>query len=98
MLHSVYITLESGACIYAKHFIESKIDNQLITGFINALGAFATEALGSEMQSLRLQTGEQLAILRYAEGKTPIVGILVADARDNSKLIQNLLFIFLLPS
>ena len=91
MFHSLYITTESGVCIFAQHFIESRIDNQLITGFINALGAFATEALGSEMQSLKLQTGEQLAILRYTGGQDPLIGIVVADARDNSVLIRNLL-------
>ena len=91
MFHSIYITTESGVCIFAKHFIPSKIDNQLISGFMNALGSFATEALGSGMQSLKLQTGEQLAILRFKDGKTPLIGIVVADGRDNPKLIQNLL-------
>jgi MFS family permease len=91
MLHSVYITLESGACIYARHYIDSRIDNQLLSGFIHALGSFANEALGSEMQSLRLQTGEQLSIMRYPYGKFPIIGILIADARDNTTLIRNLL-------
>ncbi|MHA1649835.1 MAG: hypothetical protein ACTSYB_06560 [Candidatus Helarchaeota archaeon] len=91
MLHSIYITLDSGACIFAKHYIASKIDNQLISGFINALGAFSVEALGSEMQSLRLQTGEQLSVLKYTEGKIPLIGIIIADARDNPTLIRNLL-------
>ncbi len=91
MLHSIYITLESGACIYARHYIDSRIDNQLLSGFIHALGSFANEALGSEMQSLRLQTGEQLSIMRYPHGKFPIIGIIIADARDNTTLIRNLL-------
>ncbi|MHA1132443.1 MAG: hypothetical protein ACTSQQ_16775 [Candidatus Helarchaeota archaeon] len=91
MLHSVYITLESGACIFARHYIQSRIDNQLLSGFINALGAFATEALGSEMQSIRLQTGEQLSIMRYLNGRVSLIGIIIADARDNDTLIRNIL-------
>ena len=91
MFHSLYIVLESGVCIFSKDFIEVGVESQLITGFLNALGAFATEALGSEMQSLKLQTGEQLSILKYTQSKTPLVGIVIADPRDNSKLIQRLL-------
>ena len=91
MFHSLYIVLESGVCIFSKDFIEVGVESQLITGFLNALGAFATEALGSEMQSLKLQTGEQLSILKYTQSKTPLVGIVIADPRDNPKLIQRLL-------
>ncbi len=91
MFHAIFFVLENGVCIFSKNFIASKIDSQLITGFLSALGSFATEALGSGMQSLKLQTGEQLSILKYSQGKTPLLGIVIADPRDNSKLIQNLL-------
>jgi len=93
MFHSIYIVLESGVFIFSKNFIESKSgdQSQLITGFLSALGAFATEALGSGMQSLKLQTGEQLSILKYTQRKTPLVGIAIADPRENSTLIQRLL-------
>ncbi len=91
MFHSLYITTENGVCIFAKHFLKkSKIDDQLISGFINALGSFATEALGAGMQSLKLQTGEQLAILKYSE-KVSLIGIVIADPRDNLTLIRKLL-------
>ncbi len=95
MLHSFYITTENGVCIFAKHFIKTQIDNQLISGFINALGSFATEALGSGMQSLKLQTGEQLSILRYNAGPIPLIGMVVADSKDNNILIRNILDEFL---
>ncbi len=89
MFHSIFITTEHGICIFEKHFIKTKMDGQLITGFINALGSFATEALGSEMQSLRLQTGEQLFVLPYRE--TSIIGIAITGAKDHPKLVQKLL-------
>ncbi|NVM54916.1 MAG: hypothetical protein HWN66_14525 [Candidatus Helarchaeota archaeon] len=90
MIHSVFITTPSGTCIFEKHYLErSQINSQLISGFINALGAFAKEALGSGMQSLKLQTGEQLFI--YPLKETPIIGIVIADPRDNSRLIRNIL-------
>ncbi|MHA1264177.1 MAG: hypothetical protein ACTSRS_02990 [Candidatus Helarchaeota archaeon] len=90
MFHNLYIVTENGVCIFAKHFIKSQIDNQLITGFISALGSFAIEALGVELQSLRLQTGEQLSILRY-NGPIPLIGLVIADAKDNDILIRNIL-------
>ena len=95
MLHSFFIFSEHGICLFAEHFIETQIDNQLISGFINALGSFATEALGSGMQSLRLQTGEQLSILRYKDGPIPLLGMVIADSKDNDVLIQNILNEFL---
>ncbi len=91
MLHSIYIITENGICIFAKHFIDIHIDNQLISGFINALGAFATEALGSGLQSLKLQTGDHLSILRYTDGPIPLIGIVIADSKDNGILIRNIL-------
>jgi uncharacterized membrane protein len=91
MFHAVYIVLENGVCIFSKNFTTNQIDSQLFAGFLSALGSFATESLGSGMQSLKLQTGEQLSILKYSQGKTPLVGIVLADPRDNSKLISNLL-------
>jgi len=93
MFHSIYIVLESGVCVFSRNFIESKIDTQLITGFLSALSAFAIEAVGTGLQSLRLQTGEQLSILKYfgQNKRTPLVGIVIADPRDNPNLIQNLL-------
>jgi hypothetical protein len=91
MFHAVYIVLENGTCIFSKNFTKNTIDSQLFAGFLSALGSFATEALGSGMQSLKLQTGEQLSVLKYSQGKMPLVGIVLADPRDNPKLIQNLL-------
>lgn len=91
MFHAVYIVLENGVCIFSKNFTKNKIDSQLFAGFLSALGSFATESLGSGMQSLKLQTGEQLSIIRYSQGKIPLVGVALADPRDNSKLISNLL-------
>jgi len=95
MLHSLYIVSEHGSCLFAKHFIDTQIDNQLISGFINALGSFATEALGSGMQSLKLQTGEQLSILRFDKAPIPLIGMIIADSRDNDILIRNILNEFL---
>lgn len=91
MFHAVYIVLENGVCIFSKNFTNSTIDSQLFAGFLSALGSFATESLGSGLQSLKLQTGEQLSMLKCAQGKTPLVGIVIADSRDNPKLIQKLL-------
>ncbi|TFG05886.1 MAG: hypothetical protein EU536_00650 [Promethearchaeota archaeon] len=91
MIHSLYIITENGICLFAQHFIDTQIDNQLISGFINALGAFATEALGSGMQSLKLQTGDHLSVLRYTAGAIPLIGMVIADSRDNDILIRNIL-------
>ncbi len=93
MFHSFFIVTESGICIFEQHFRrKSRVDSQLISGFINALGAFSVEALGSGMQSLQLQTGEHLYIYPYKKISTVgLVGIVIADSRDNSYLVKKIL-------
>ncbi|MHA1144310.1 MAG: hypothetical protein ACTSRW_06190 [Candidatus Helarchaeota archaeon] len=65
MFHSIYILKDNGVCLYTRHYKPGRADDQLISGFMSAFGSFATEALGSELQSIRLRTHERLSILRY---------------------------------
>jgi len=89
MLHSLYIIMENGVSVFTKHYKKMKVDDQLISGFMSALGNFSTEALGADLQSIKLKTGEQLSILKYPYA--PILGIVIADSRDHSTLIADIL-------
>jgi hypothetical protein len=89
MFHSIYIIMENGVSVFSKHFKKMKVDDQLISGFMSALGNFSTEALGSDLQSIKLKTGEQLSILKYPYA--PIIGIVIADPRDHATLISEVL-------
>ncbi len=92
MIHKLYLMFESGICIFEKNFfthLGKEENTQVFTGFISAIGNFASEALGSTLQSIRLQTGEQLAIMRHEPSK--LVVICVADGRDHDKLLASIL-------
>ncbi|MHA1385001.1 MAG: hypothetical protein ACTSR3_14730 [Candidatus Helarchaeota archaeon] len=83
---------ESGICIYEESLYEissASADTQIFSGFITAIGSFAVEALGSNLQSIQLQTGEQMALIKHKESK--LLGICIADGRDHAKLLSNLL-------
>ncbi len=92
MIDKLYIMYENGVCVFEKIYYTSldtiKTDSQLFTGFLTAIGGFAAEALGSGLQSMHLQTGEQLAIMKH---ESRMVGICIADGRDHDKLISSLL-------
>ncbi len=89
MFHSLYIILQNGTCVFTRHYRKSRVDDQLLSGFISALGNFSREALGSNLQSIKLQSGEQLSILKYQYA--PIIGIVIADPRDHPSLISTIL-------
>ncbi|MFX0133877.1 MAG: hypothetical protein ACFFDN_09545 [Candidatus Hodarchaeota archaeon] len=92
MIDKLYIMYQNGVCVFEKIYYTSletiKTDSQLFTGFLTAIGGFAAEALGSGLQSMHLQTGEQLAIMRH---ESNMIGICIADGRDHDKLISSLL-------
>ncbi|NVM03981.1 MAG: hypothetical protein HWN67_16740 [Candidatus Helarchaeota archaeon] len=92
MIDKIYIMYNNGVCVFEKIYYTSletiKTDSQLFTGFLTAIGGFAAEALGSGLQSIHLQTGEQLAIMRH---ESTMIGICIADGRDHEKLISSLL-------
>ncbi|MFX1452933.1 MAG: hypothetical protein ACFFCM_19005 [Promethearchaeota archaeon] len=92
MIDKLYIMYENGTCVFEKIYYSSldtiQTDSQLFTGFLTAIGGFAAEALGSGLQSIHLQTGEQLAIMKH---ESKIIGICIADGRDHDKLISSLL-------
>ena len=56
---------------------------------MSAIGNFSAEALGADLQSIKLKTGEQLSILKYQYA--PIIGIVIADPRDHPSLISEIL-------
>lgn len=89
MIYSIYIITENGVCVFTKHYKKSLVDDQLISGFMSALGNFSIEALGSELQSIKLRTGEQLSVLKHY--KQSIIGVVLADPRDHPNLISSLL-------
>ncbi|MFX1452934.1 MAG: hypothetical protein ACFFCM_19010 [Promethearchaeota archaeon] len=93
MIHKLYLMFAGGICVFEKkfytHLRKEEEDTQIFTGFISAIGNFASEALGSTLQSIHLQTGEQLAIMKHDTSNLYVVCI--ADGRDHEKLLAKIL-------
>ncbi len=89
VLHSLFILRENGICVFERHWIETDIDAHLFSGFITALSAFAVESMGKTFQSLKLVKEQRLAILKHPYA--PIIGVIIADYRDNGYLLNKIL-------
>lgn len=93
MFHSIYIIKKNGVCVFAKHYMKSNLDDQLVSGLLTALGDFSAEALGSEPQAIQLKTNQQLSLVSYPEAH--LVGVALADSRDHPALLSRLLKVIL---
>ena len=89
MLNSLFILRENGTCVYERHWIETNIDGQIFSGFITALSAIAIESMGEKLQSLKTVRDQRLAILKHK--RSPIIGVIIADVRDNGLLLNKIL-------
>ncbi|MFX0133381.1 MAG: hypothetical protein ACFFDN_07045 [Candidatus Hodarchaeota archaeon] len=89
MIHSLYIINPAGICIYSEHFIKSRIDEQLLTGFLTAIGSFSQEAIGGALQKINIRTGEQMVLFYHEESKLTIAAI--AHENDYPSLLEHLL-------
>ncbi|MHA1300980.1 MAG: hypothetical protein ACTSO9_16290 [Candidatus Helarchaeota archaeon] len=89
MIHSYYIINQAGIAIYSEHFVKSNVDEQLLSGFLTAIGSFSQEAIGGALQKLQIKTGEQMVLYFHEPSKLTIVAI--ANENDHSGLLQNLL-------
>ncbi len=89
MIYSLYIISEGGIAVYSKNFVRASLDEQLISGFLLAVGNFAKEAVGSGLKKIEMQTGEQLLIYYDETLKLSIAAL--TGAQDHPKLILNIL-------
>ncbi|MHA1264734.1 MAG: hypothetical protein ACTSRS_05785 [Candidatus Helarchaeota archaeon] len=89
MIHNLYIISEGGIAIYTKHFVKSQLDEQLISGFLLAVGNFAKEAVGSGLKKIEMETGEQLFV--YYDLSTKLTAAAITGPQDHPKLVGDLL-------
>ncbi|MHA1276316.1 MAG: hypothetical protein ACTSQI_05880 [Candidatus Helarchaeota archaeon] len=89
MIHNLYIISEGGIAIYSKHFAKSDLDEQLISGFILAVGNFAMEAVGSGLKKIEMETGEQLFV--YYDPSMNLTAAAITGANDYPKLVLSTL-------
>ncbi len=89
MIHNLYIISEGGIAIYCKNFAKSTLDEQLISGFLLAIGNFAKEAVGSGLKKIEMQTGEQLCV--YYDDSLKLTAAALVDSADYPKLVSAML-------
>ena len=89
MIHSLFLLRENGVCVFEHHWVRTVVDAQIFSGFITALSSFAIESMGENLQSLKLIKDQRLAILKHH--RSPIIGVIIADVRDNGYLLNKIL-------
>ncbi|NHI93650.1 MAG: hypothetical protein EAX96_14275 [Candidatus Lokiarchaeota archaeon] len=93
MIQSFFIIAENGICIYERHYSNAVIDAQIFSGFIIALGNFAIDSMGEELQQLKIKGG-RLSMVKHAFA--PIMAVAIADDKDSGKLLYKILKVVLL--
>lgn len=89
MIYNLYIISEGGLALYSKNFAKSTIDENLISGFLLAIGNFSKETVGSGLKKIELQRGEQLCIFYDETSKLSVAAI--TGAEDHPKLVSQIL-------
>ena len=93
MIQSFFIIGENGICIYERHYTNSEIDAQIFSGFITALGNFAIDSMGEELQQMKIKHG-RLSIVKHSFA--PIIAVAIADDKDRGSLLYKILKVTLL--
>ena len=93
MIQSFFIIAENGICIYERHYSSAQIDAQIFSGFITALGNFAIDSMGEELQQLKIKGG-RLSMVRHSFA--PIMAVAIADDKDSGTLLYKILKVILL--
>lgn len=89
MFHNLYI-IDSGVCLYSYDFKENiTIDEQLLSGFLSAIGSFALETFQSGLQTIKILDGQKLIF--YPEKTQKLTFCAIANERDNDYFLENLL-------
>ncbi|MHA1150210.1 MAG: hypothetical protein ACTSR8_18415 [Promethearchaeota archaeon] len=89
MFHNLYV-IDAGVCLYSYDFIEKTvIDDQLLSGFLTAIGSFAQETFQSGLQTIKILDGQKLIF--YPEKTQKLTFCAIANEKDNDHLLENLL-------
>ncbi|MHA1324823.1 MAG: hypothetical protein ACTSRL_18680 [Candidatus Helarchaeota archaeon] len=89
MIKNLYIISDGGVALYSKNFAPSAVDEQLISGFLLAIGNFAKETVGSGLKRIEMRTGEQLHV--FYDDSAKLTAAAIADAQDHPKLMMEIL-------
>ncbi len=93
MIQNFFIIGENGICIYERHYTNAEIDAQIFSGFITALGNFAIDSIGEELQQMKIKNG-RLSIVKHSFA--PILAVAIADEKDRGSLLYKILKLSLL--
>ena len=89
MIESIIIINAGGVCIYNKNFTVSKMDEQLLSGFLIAVSNFSKEVM-SEGELQKIDAKDQ-KIVSYVDKDTGLTIAAIADALDYDGLLLKIL-------
>jgi hypothetical protein len=91
MIFNLFV-IDNGLCIYSYNYRKEKditIDEQLMSGFLTAIGQFAKETFKTGLQTIGIQGGKKLSF--FIEESHQLIFCAMSDDRDNNKLLEKIL-------
>ncbi len=90
MIHNLYVIEDGGICLYSYNFIKNiSIDEQLLAGFLSAIGSFAQETFKTGLQSIQIHDGQKLIF--YVQKSERLTFCAIANEKDNNFLLEKIL-------
>ncbi|MBD3229580.1 MAG: hypothetical protein GF329_15470 [Candidatus Lokiarchaeota archaeon] len=90
MIQSIVIINAGGVCIYNKNFTASKVDEQLLSGFLIAVSNFSGEVM-SEESELQTINAKDRKIVTYKDKYKELSIAAIADILDRDSLLLKVL-------
>jgi len=82
--------IDQGICIYSFDFKKNiYVDENLLSGFLTAVGSFAQETFQTGLQAIQIRNGQKLIF--FIENEQKLTFCAVADERDNNHLLEQIL-------
>ena len=95
MIESIVIIKEGGICIYNKNFTVSKVDEQLLSGFLIAVSNFSKEVMTDKSELQTINTKDQ-KIVAYEDKELKLTIAAIADILDQDNLLLKVLRMILI--
>ncbi len=89
MIQNVYVHKANGELVFNKNLAPQKIDENVVVGFLAAVGNFSKEAFKNFIEVLDI--GDDRKLILHYQQKEKLIAAAIVDDRDENGLVQKVL-------
>ncbi|MHA1684052.1 MAG: hypothetical protein ACTSUE_24145 [Promethearchaeota archaeon] len=89
MIENLYVMKENGELIYYKHMRGESIDENILVGFLAAVGNFGRDLFNGMIDAMGV--GEDKKLILHFNQKAQLISAAIVDKRDNNLLVKRIL-------